>query len=1350
MDLETDGYGNERSNRDRGRGRGARRGHHQNRGESQGRNTNRDNGRAGRGRARRSFSTDPRGQQNNDDQMRQRRGGRGRPESGKHWKQVFGFTRLTEYQSFEASELVLKLVGDPDLLKDVLECTDHSDEMVELLLTCLSKACSYTILKQHVQQILVTLQSSVFFKQTILHFILKLMAVSSAEIEKYGTSLKCIIIIIREMKSRMPSTMFEVIGITSLLEKVVSRLKSCMTPQSAEIVELFKKLEVSNEEEIQHMANEKEQSFQRQTVPDEEYQDPPEDFREIPVFPVEHDILVNTNPFLRMNKRTGGYKDLNHYLDVQFRLLREDFIGPLREGIQQYVAFLKTPKGHDKKYKMPKDIRVYTDVQVISSICNNGGLCRRISFTCSGFKRIRWESSKRLLFGSLVCLSNDDFDTLHFATVGNRDHKDLRKGIVDIQFCNDSMVMACLPDDTIFKMAESSAFFEAYRHVLSGMQTLANGDLPFERYIVCCKSDVDAPGYLRRNPFARFDLRPLVDDKVVLVEKKHGLRHNFSPDSAQAASVPVLMPEEWPNPEILRLNKSQFLAVQMALSKEFVIIQGPPGTGKTYIGKKIVKALLHNKDIWSPSTAENKPLLVVCYTNHALDQFLEGICQFYKGDILRLGSRSSSDEMKRHNINTKRQEIRRNRRAPLALHRERVKAKVKMNTLKTQINAISERIEKAKRDILHEDTLQQFIGMRMFGQLKQMLTLLIEQMKLHGFFPKRDFEKSAILEWLGYGDLTGGEQTLHFPTTTSIKSGFMVYDKDKSDDSDEDSDDYIEAEDEANREMQKRVLDIDEENNDDINKEAAMLEITKRFQALGLQNDKVALNVSTFGSKHSYKAGDWQIDAKQRKRMKKTIRQELVSADRMTRRELDRIPNIWNIPQKDRWRLYRSWTFLYCQYLQEQIRDSENDFQEACDLVKEIQLHEDKDIMQRSTVIGMTTTCAARYQSVLKEIGPKIVIVEEAAEVLEAHILTTLSKKCEHLILIGDHQQLKPSPTVYKLAKQYNLDLSLFERLIDNKMEYRCLTSQHRMRPEISQIMTLIYPNLEDHSSVKNYESIKGVASNVFLIDHREEESSDEDLVSHSNIHEAEFLVAFCRYLLLQGYKTSQITILTLYSAQLFELKKRMPKKDFDGLRLTVVDNYQGEENDIILLSLVRSNTKRISGFVSIENRICVAFSRAKKGLYVIGNFNMLERAKDKKSDLWGKIVSLAKEKQIIGPSLLLKCQNHPKDRGINATTAEDFRKAPEGGCLKPCEARLSCGHACKRACHVYDKKHTEYICTQPCTRRVCEVEGHKCTRTCGKPCSKCMIVRTDAASPIQWTVRLLSKKLSSADTSFV
>ena len=61
----------------------------------------------------------------------------------------------------------------------------------------------------------------------------------------------------------------------------------------------------------------------------------------------------------------------------------------------------------------------------------------------------------------------------------------------------------------------------------------------------------------------------------------------------------------------------------------------------------------------------------------------------------------------------------------------------------------------------------------------------------------------------------------------------------------------------------------------------------------------------------------------------------------------------------------------------------------------------------------MTTTGCAKNNELLKDINFPIVIVEEAAEVFEGHILTALSERTEHLVLIGDHMQLRPSPAVY-------------------------------------------------------------------------------------------------------------------------------------------------------------------------------------------------------------------------------------------------------------------------------------------------------------------------------------------------
>lgn len=123
-------------------------------------------------------------------------------------------------------------------------------------------------------------------------------------------------------------------------------------------------------------------------------------------------------------------------------------------------------------------------------------------------------------------------------------------------------------------------------------------------------------------------------------------------------------------------------------------------------------------------------------------------------------------------------------------------------------------------------------------------------------------------------------------------------------------------------------------------------------------------------------------------------------------------------------------------------------------------------------------------------------LVEEAGEVLEAHILSSLNSGTKNLILIGDHKQLRPKVESYELTTVsgggYQLDCSLFERLVLNKLPSATLGTQHRMRPEISEfVRTQTYPTLKDHESVQNFANIRGVISNAVFIDHQFPETGE-------------------------------------------------------------------------------------------------------------------------------------------------------------------------------------------------------------------------------------------------------------------
>ena len=468
------------------------------------------------------------------------------------------------------------------------------------------------------------------------------------------------------------------------------------------------------------------------------------------------------------------------------------------------------------------------------------------------------------------------------------------------------------------------------------------------------------------------------------------------------------------------------------------------------------------------------------------------------------------------------------------------------------------------------------------------------------------------------------------------------------------------------------------------------------------------------------------------------VKRNILSEGLMTGDEEMYLDDIYRLNTKDRWRLYRLWRKRAEEHHEKLFKTRQGEYDQAVEREQEITRMEEYEILCKACVIGMTTTCAAKYRSILKEIRPRIVIVEEAAEVLEAHIIASLTPGCQHLILIGDHKQLRPTPAVYDLAKRYKLDVSLFERMVNVGIQCEMLNVQHRMRPEIATLMKHIYDDLENHESVEKYEDIKGMKKNMFFINHKYIEESGNQSHSHVNEHEAKFLVALCRYLLQQGYKADQITLLTTYTGQMYAIRDCLQEEDaireslkaendpsVGCVRVTTVDNFQGEENDIILLSLVRSNKDEKVGFIKIVNRACVALSRARKGFYCIGNFGLLS----KHSDIWKKIVTDLKASGSIGNVLPVVCQIHNDE--ISVKTAEDFNtKVPKGGCQRPCAVRLKCGHACTLECHPCDRDHVEFRCQKPCRNKRARCD-HTCPKRCWEVCEQNCEIKVEKQLPI-------------------
>ncbi|KAJ8042120.1 NFX1-type zinc finger-containing protein 1 [Holothuria leucospilota] len=1175
-----------------------------------------------------------------------------------------GMTLLTKLETLPPAEVVARLYDAREPLEKLLDNRIPADRM-RLLVDALGKACSIDTVNERVHDILLLLHEKSFLEVNLSSWI-STWTVKSQPNAVHERNLHSTVLLLTQMLHTVPDCVSS-IGVMLILLKENMRVFE-ETDVSISTQVASKLSELRDEHSV--LLREGQEMNSRQSKRRDNSNDaPPEDFRELSILPNTHELQKNYEPFLRTNIVNGRYDNVHHYLDIHFRLLREDFVQPLREGIAEYTAELARNKS-TRKTRF-QNFRLYEKVRAIEIKPTHGGVAYVLQFNIENhLKRVKWELSRRLIYGSLVCLSTDNFKSLIFGVVANRDPKELKQGKVEVTFNVEADVSQKLLSCT-FQMAESSSYFEAYRHVLHCLQNIDQYNLPFSQYLVYISKYANLPQYIKENTQVTFDMSNIAADVETSKSKVSMNYLQLKP----LKEVRVSEVRGWPSAEVLGFDDSQMEAYKSALREEVCLIQGPPGTGKTYVGLKIVQTLLLNRDKWGKS----KPLLVVCYTNHALDQFLEGILEFEKTGIVRIGGRSSSEKMKELNLNQVRRSVKSTRWRYATVREQLKECAQEIQQNKDLIETSKRRL--LKRDVLHHvmtKTHRASINVNTYQQCDVIATWL------------------CIFDEVGHFELQKPLEPVHPEHTLNEGEN-----EDEVDGIEEDEDEITDEDEELDR----RFLDDEEDFLFD-------LRSRKTHRA-----ENIAIHLPKFDDDQN--DNEWRVAGPRRpKSLEKLIERRLSENDVMTEEESERIINVWSLDVRQRWRLYRLWIFNYVRGVHRKLRKLFTDYERQSKIFKELKTEEDLEALKGHSVIGVTTTGAAKYNQLLKQVGPPIIVVEEAAEILEAHVITSLSSDCQHLILIGDHQQLRPNPTVYKLCKDYNLDVSLFERLIRNGMPCHRLSLQHRMRPEISHLLKIhkdFYPGLLDHEMVKNYDQVRGIEKDLYFIEHDCQEQHDEENKSRSNLHEATFLTALCKYLLQQGYGADQITILTAYKGQVWNFKNIMDKRTFEGVRVCPIDNFQGEENDIILFSFVRSNEEGSIGFLKVSNRICVALSRAKKGLYCVGNFKLMSE----QSELWKTITADLRKRQLIGPSLKLVCRNHP-DKFTEVSSSKDFKLAPDGGCSQPCTARLDCGHTCQKKCHPEDKEHRKVLCMKPCAKILCDLQ-HKCALKCCETCpTKC------------------------------
>ena len=246
--------------------------------------------------------------------------------------------------------------------------------------------------------------------------------------------------------------------------------------------------------------------------------------------------------------------------------------------------------------------------------------------------------------------------------------------------------------------------------------------------------------------------------------------------------------------------------------------------------------------------------------------------------------------------------------------------------------------------------------------------------------------------------------------------------------------------------------------------------------------------------------------------------------------------------------------------------------------------------------------------------------IDEAAQALEAACWIPI-RRCSRVILAGDHCQLPP--TVKSIAAlKAGLGKTMMERIVEQKPEVvTLLRMQYRMNEEIMRFSSdWFYGNQVESAPEVKYRSILDL--DVPMEWKREGTGEGlESLEGSSRINKAE---AELTLLTLQQYferigKTRvlnerlDVGVISPYRAQVQYLRSQLRKKEYFKpfrhlISVNTVDGFQGQERDIIVISLVRSNDEGQIGFLRDLRRMNVAITRARMKLIIIGDPQTMTR----------------------------------------------------------------------------------------------------------------------------------------------
>ena len=258
--------------------------------------------------------------------------------------------------------------------------------------------------------------------------------------------------------------------------------------------------------------------------------------------------------------------------------------------------------------------------------------------------------------------------------------------------------------------------------------------------------------------------------------------------------------------------------------------------------------------------------------------------------------------------------------------------------------------------------------------------------------------------------------------------------------------------------------------------------------------------------------------------------------------------------------------------------------------IKKLQAYNEEKLFAEADVI--LGTPVGLYDAKINNLTFHTLVIDEAGQCIEP-LAWTIFPLAQKYVLAGDHFQLPPT-VLSNEAARLGLNKSILETSIATVKNIFLLNTQYRMRASIAGFSSNYFYNGLLQTAAHLYNTGKHITF-IDTAGSGFNEVHGSDRMSLQNEGELQIVQKLLETELLNPITTAFISP---YAGQVSAAKEVLPKE----MRISTIDSFQGQEKEIIILSLVRSNDDGDIGFLKDYRRMNVAITRAKEQLFVIGD----------------------------------------------------------------------------------------------------------------------------------------------------